>query len=265
MLKNTTIGYTVYPNTYVFHSNCIIYTPDTYDASKKYPLIIFGHGTGEAGTDINVLYNQGLPAALKAGFVPPFDCIIACPQASSYGVNPLWLPEILKELQASYSIDATRIYLTGLSAGGYMCYGSVLNVSSTFGSTFAGIVVLSGANQDANMANIGWWKANPVPLLAIAGTLDGTFTADSITMVNAINSQVSGLASFVPDPGQGHGGWIQIYNNTWGGIDIWKWMQSHVLGITPPPVVTPPPPSPSPKTIKSIVITYSDNSTQTLP
>lgn len=260
MLKNTLIGCTVYPNTYVFHLNCIIYTPDSYDATKKYPLIIFGHGSGEASTDINVLYRQGLPAVLKAGFVPPFDCIIACPQATSYGINPLWLPEMLKELEAQYSVDTSRIYLTGLSAGGYMCYGSVLNISSTFGSLFAGIVVLSGATQDANTSNIAWWKSNPVPVLSIVGSNDVSYVGQNQTMVNAINNQVAGLASFELNPGQGHGGWQQIYNNTWGGTDIWKWMQSHVLGTVPPP-----PPPPPIKTIKSVLITYNDNTTQTLP
>lgn len=236
MLKNTTIGYTVYPDTYVFHSNCIIYTPDSYDATKSYPLIIFGHGSGEAGTDINVLYQQGLPAALKAGFVPPFDCVIACPQASSYGINPAWLPEMLKELKGLYSIDATRIYLTGLSAGGYMCYGAVLDVTSTLGSLFAGMVVLSGATQDANMANISWWKANPVPVLAIVGANDSSYVGQNQAITAAINSQVTNLATFQLNPGQGHGGWIPIYNNTWGGTDIWKWMQAHVLGTVPPAI-----------------------------
>jgi hypothetical protein len=255
MLINTKIGVNTPSASYLFQMNCIIYKPDNYDATKKYPLILFGHGSGEAGTDISVMYNQGLPAALKGGFVPPFDCIIVCVQSTSYGVQPLWLPTILTTIKSQYPIDPTKIYLTGLSSGGMMCYGAVLNVDPNFGSNFAGMVVLSGATQDATMANIAWWKKNPVPVLAISGTLDDSFTAASQSIVTAINGQVPGLASFVPNPGQGHGGWVEIYNNTWGGIDIWKWMASHVLGsaivTTPPPVVVLPT---APRTVTAVQI-----------
>src|SRR3954465_7178569 len=64
--------------------NAVIYTPANYDATKKYPLVLFMHGTGEAGTNVNLLYNTGLPKVLKGGYKPSFEFVMIAPQRSSY-------------------------------------------------------------------------------------------------------------------------------------------------------------------------------------
>lgn len=261
-LTNTTIGVLAGMS---LRFNCIIWTPATYDKSRKYPLLIFGHGSGEAGTDINVLYNQGLPAALKAGYVPPFDLIICCPQAQSYGIHPEWLPEILKEMQASYSIDPARVALTGLSAGGLMCWGSQLNVSPALASSFAAIVILSGATQDALMTNIAWWKTSRVPVWAIVGAADTDYIAKNQKMVDAVNGQVPGLAKLSLHPGFGHSGWTEIYNGTFreNGATIWDFLKPLLAVISPPPVVVPPVVTP-PRIVKDIHIEYTDGTSDTV-
>lgn len=243
---------------------CVIALPATYDPSKMYPLLIAGEGSGEATSNVLDLYNNGLPNVLKAGFVPPEDYIILCPQRSSYGVDPAWLPGILADALKRWSVNANRIYLTGYSAGGWMCYGAVMNVNATFGSNFAAILPLSGATQDAIMANIGWWKTNPVPVWMISGSLDAAFTGQSQAMVAAINAQVPGLATLTINNGMGHGGWEQIYNNTWGGASIWDFFAKNVKGGTIPAPAPIPVPAPA-KTIKSISITYTDGTVQSLP
>lgn len=278
MLKNSSIGITVYPTTYRFPLPCIVWTPDSYDpVNKKYPLIIFGHGLGEAGTNLSILFNNGLPAVLKAGFIPPFDCVILMPQSPSYGIHPEWLPQMVKSAIASYSIDASRIYLTGLSAGGFMCYGSVLDVFQGFGSTFAAIAVLSGATQDANTNNIGWWKSSPVPVWAIVGGLDGSYVDENKFLIGLINAQAPGAAKLSIRPGIGHGGWTDIYQGIFkeNGQTVWDWLIQFTNGL-----LLPPPPSivsaqlnftdgtsapvQSPKTILSVQANYSDGSARFL-
>src|SRR2546423_10977854 len=113
-----------------YYVNAVIYTPANYTASKRYPLVIFSHGTGEAGTDINLLYNTGLPRVLKNGYKPYFDFVMIAPQRSSYSVDPSWLPGILKDAISRFSIDTTRIYLTGLSAGRWNCFWTQLNIDN---------------------------------------------------------------------------------------------------------------------------------------
>jgi predicted peptidase len=278
MLKNSTIDITVYPQTYKFPLPCIIYTPDNYDpVNKKYPLVIFGHGTGEAGTDLTAMYRQGLPLVLNSGFMPLFDCVILMPQSPSYGIHPEWLPTMVKSALSRFSIDPSRVYLTGLSAGGFMCYGSVLDVFQGFGSTFAAIAVLSGATQDANTVNIGWWKVSPVPVWAIVGGADSSYVGENQFLTGLINAQVPGLAKMSIRPGIGHGGWTDIYNGSFkeNNQTIWDWLIQFTNGmILPPPVkivsaklnFTDGTSSPvqSPKSILSVEADYSDGSSKFL-
>jgi hypothetical protein len=208
-----------------YNVNAVMYKPANYDPTKKYPLVIFSHGTGEAGTDINLLYNTGLPYVLKNGYKPFFDFIMIAPQRSSYSFPPDWLPGILKDAEKRFPIDTTRIYLTGLSAGGWDCFGSQLNVDSTLGQRIAAIVICSGATQDANMNNMNWWGISKTPLWAVVGDQD-SFYPYNVNMVNSINSKAP-VASLTVRPGYGHGGWNDIYSGlvkTANSQNMWQWL-----------------------------------------
>jgi hypothetical protein len=222
-----------------FTVNALIWLPPGYENSKKYPLVIYGHGSGQAGADINKLYDDGLPAVLKEGFRPPFDCIIICPQRDSYGALPSWLPGILEEAGKRFLIDTTRIYLTGNSAGGFLCYGSQLNISQELANKFAAICVLSGATQDANQNNLGWWLTSKTPLWAIVGAEDQSFVRQNILITHALNQRVPGIARISIRDGIGHGGWREIYDGTFrdNGQNIWDWLYQYKVGsarVRPP-------------------------------
>lgn len=226
--------------------NAVIYLPAAYDPNRAYPLVMFFHGTGEAGTDVNVMYNNGLPKVLKAGYVPPFDFIMVAPQAPSYGVNPPWLPYILADMKSRYKIDLERIYLTGLSAGGWATWGSQMNVDQNFGKNFAALVPLSAATQDVDKTKFDWWITTLTPSWAIVGGNDLSYKEQNQDMVAQINSRVPGLAKIDVRAGIGHGGWDEIYNGTFknsSGQNIWQWMyqytRSTTASATPTPSATP--------------------------
>lgn len=206
------------------------------------PLIIFSHGLGEQGTTGAALWNAGLPAALKAGFKPPFPCVIIAPQRSSYSVAPEWLPNIISDAIARFKIDTNRIYLTGLSAGGWATYGSQLNLTPAFAKKIAAIVPLSAATQDQNKANFAQYSA---PTWAIVGGNDISYKEQNEDMVKRINAVKPGLAKIDIRAGVGHGGWTEIYNGNWKGSDgktIWDWMYQFKTGthVAIPPVIVPP-------------------------
>ena len=81
----------------VFNVNAVIYLPRNYSPSTAYPLVIFSHGVGNSGSDINNMYKTGLPKNLKEGYIPPFDFIMIAPQHGSYGPDPAWIAGIIEE------------------------------------------------------------------------------------------------------------------------------------------------------------------------
>ncbi len=204
----------------------VVYLPANFLASKKYPLLIYSHGLNEAGTDITKLYTTGLPKILKDGYKPAFDFIMVAVQSSSYSVSPNWLPSILEWSQKKWNIDTNRLYLSGISAGGWSAYGSQLNISPQFAGKFAAIVTISGATQNSNTANYNWWSASKTPLWAIVGAEDKSYVTQNTNVVNEVNKRVPLLATLTVRSGVGHSAWNDVYKGTVknGGKNIWEWM-----------------------------------------
>ncbi len=228
----------------VYNTGAVIYTPANYDATKTYPLVIFTHGMGEAGSDVNRLYNTGLPKVLRDGYRPSFDFIMIAPQRSSYSVDPAWLVAILEDANKRWKIDNDRVYITGLSAGGWGAYGSQLNVDTVLAKKFAAIVVNSAATQDANKTRFDWFKTSKTPVWAVVGNNDVSYRDQNIYMIDEINKRVSGLGKISIRSGIGHGGWNDVYNGTFklGTQTMWEWLYMHKRGTA---VALPPPPGPT--------------------
>ena len=121
--------------------NYHIYYPASYhnNTDQEWPLILFLHGAGERGNDLELVKQQGLPKYLqdKADF--PF--VVAYPQcpSRSYWQMPLlsaWLTRVLSEVRA----DTSRIYLTGISMGGYGAW----DFASRYPDYFAAVAPICG-------------------------------------------------------------------------------------------------------------------------
>lgn len=231
----------------VYNVNCVIYLPKNYSPKVAYPLVIYGHGIGQAGNDISKMYREGLPKVLKSGYIPPFDFIMLAPQQSSYGPDPTWLPAILEEANKRWKIDNSRIYITGNSGGGWISYGSQMNVNTDIAQKIAAIVPVSGATQDINKKNYSWFAKSKTPVWAIVGNLDVSYRDQNIDMVNKINKQVPRLAKITIRSDESHGNWDPVYNGslTADGKNIWTWMYQYSKGGSSPPPPPPPPPPPS--------------------
>jgi len=216
----------VLPGKGVSNRNAVIYYPPNYSKTKKYPLVIFTHGIGEAGTNVNELYRTGLPRVLKNGYRPSFDFIMVAPQSTSFSANATWLPGILESAIDRWNIDENRVYLTGLSAGGKSIYGSQLSLTSQIASKFAAIVTNAGVIPAGSKTDYAIWKKSKTPLWAIVGARDKSYVTRNRNLVNEVNKQVPGLATLTLQPGIGHGGWDNVYNGKIknGSITMWEWM-----------------------------------------
>lgn len=127
---------------------------------KKYPLIIFLHGAGEAGTTaahLSRLLNNSIPMHIANGWNAtvtnpitnqPDSFIVISPQAGGWSYNYNTLKYILPNVLSRYRVDETRIYLTGLSAGGGGAFSVIGSNDSLFTRKFAAIATSSSAGVD---------------------------------------------------------------------------------------------------------------------
>jgi len=141
----------------------LTWLPTSYASNpgKRYPLIIFLHGTGGAGSGVsglNNLISEALPKRIADGFQPSavnpkngqtYEFIVVSPQSSSWSYNYNHVKYILPNVLSKYRVDSSRIYLTGLSAGGDGVFTCVANGDSNFIKRIAAAATSSSAGVDA--------------------------------------------------------------------------------------------------------------------
>jgi predicted peptidase len=189
--------------------------PDDYKSNKKtkYPLLIFLHGSGERGADLDKVKVWGPPSFVEQR--PDFPFIVIspqCPEGLWWNIEDLDI--LLGKLLKKYRIDPDRIYLTGLSMGGFGTW----SWACTYPDRFAAIAPVCGGgdNQFAD-------EINNVPVWAFHGQEDPVVPARrTIEMVEAIN-QNGGNAKMTIYPGVGHDSWKQAYS----GGELYNWLLSH--------------------------------------
>ncbi|MGE7778078.1 hypothetical protein ACQKLP_25410 [Chitinophaga sp. NPDC101104] len=180
--------------------------PATYNdnPNKKWPVIIFLHGVGERGNDINLVKRAGLAA--RAAQDPNFPFIVISPQckASSWWDVPS-LEVLYEQVVKEYKVDPSRIYLTGLSMGGYGTWSWALSKPDRF----AAYVPICGEGTPSKACVL---KDKPVwvfhnaddPTVPVKGSRD---------MVNAIRSCGGTLVKYTENATGGHNAWTKAYND----------------------------------------------------
>jgi predicted peptidase len=204
-------------------SKYVIFVPHDYKGDKEYPLILFLHGAGESGTDGKKQAAVGLGAAIKKQ-EKTFPFIAIFPQAdkasrtswhadSPYAQRAL---KILEQTQKDYKVDAKRIYLTGLSMGGYGTW----NIAPAMPTKFAAIAPVCGAGNPADAA-----KFKDVPCWAFHGDKDTAVKVEgSRDMVKALK-EAGGNPKYTEYPGVGHNSWDKAY----GTDELYDWLLAQKL------------------------------------
>lgn len=125
-----------------------------YDAAEKSPLLIFLHGRSLSGSDLNRVKRYGVLYAKARGLEIPSSLIVA-PQTSN-GWDPDKVKEVLDYMVANYNVDEDRVYVCGMSMGGY---GTMDFVGKYPGSVAAAVAICGGgtAKYADNLATVPLW------------------------------------------------------------------------------------------------------------
>ena len=211
------------------------YLPQDYNKNNNnYPVVIFLHGIGERGTtstdpatlktSVEKVARVGLAKNVKYGTQYPF--ILISPQLkSSYGTWPAnYVIDVLNHVKKYLRIDQKRIYITGLSLGGFGTWTTL----GAYPEVFAGAVpICSGGNALSKACAIA---AENVGIWAFHGTSDNivsyTVTTKMVNAINACTPKPSPLAKTTLFSGLGHNIWDKVYNET----DALKWLLTMTNG-----------------------------------
>jgi predicted peptidase len=171
--------------------------PVTYDRAKKYPLVLFLHGVGERGSDNRIQLYCGLDIFAEEKRMKRYPCFIVAPQCPS---DTKWAEvdwkadrhtmqkkptpalamamELLNELQKEFSIDSSRIYITGYSMGGFGAWEAIQRWPDYFA---AAVPVCGGGDEALAPRLVG------IPIWAFHGALDNVVKVTrSRNMINAV-------------------------------------------------------------------------------
>jgi len=193
--------------------------PETYDASKTYPMLVFLHGAGERGNDNELQFfhcvqylHDNMP-----------ECIIVAPQCPTnhQWVDTPWangaysidavpesnelkaVVELLQSLEEEFSVDSDRIYAAGLSMGGFGTWDLMMRHNDYFA---AGIPVCGGGDPSQGEA------LKDTPLYVFHGDADTAVPISGSTQtVDAIKAAGGEKVEYVIYTGAGHGIWNNAF------------------------------------------------------
>ncbi len=203
--------------------NYRIYAPERAEAGRRYPLVLFLHGAGGRGDDNAMQLRWGVWPIISYMKAKEIDAYLVAPQCpkDKQWVDTPWghlahkMPEspsaamslvieLLEKTIKDMPIDASRVYVTGGSMGGYGTWDIVQRRPELFA---AAMPVCGGG--DASLA----WRIRDVPIWTFHGDRDTTVpTARSRQMVSAL-WQCDGKVRYREYPGIGHDSWIPTYND----------------------------------------------------
>ena len=193
--------------------NYLIFLPKDYVSSERWPLILFLHGAGEKGTDLDRLKNTALPQRLEELEDFPFVVISPqCPPGFYWSTKLVGgLIDMALEL---YKIDENRIYLTGISMGGYGTWDTAIENPTKF----AAIAPICGGGNPMLASRI-----KHLAIWIFHGAQDRIVpVGESKVMATALGN-LGGDVRLTIYPNAGHDSWTETYRNP----ELYDWFLSH--------------------------------------
>lgn len=204
------------------------------ESDKKFPLVIFLHGAGERGDDNEAQLVHGMKDFASDANREKYPCFVVAPQCPK---NESWasidrtqekaaladqpskalalVMELIQQTETEYPIDSERIYITGLSMGGYGTWDAIERYPDRFA---AALPICGGGDSSQEQVS----KIVKLPIWVFHGGDDTVVpAARSIEMVEAIK-QAGGEPKYTQYEGVGHDSWTETYKNP----EVLKWLFS---------------------------------------
>ncbi len=219
----------------------VLFVPHDYKGDRPYPLILFLHGAGEWGTDGQKQVTVGLgPAVRKREKTFPFLVVFPQSQKKTWPIDvndrdqlrdilATWSEQdaegkralaMLAEVEKEFRVDPERVYLTGLSMGGFGTW----SLAASHPDRWAAIVPICGGG-DPRAAD----KIKQLPCWCFHGDADTAVPVDrSRQMIKAL-WDAGAHPNYTEYPGVGHNSWDKAYDTK----DLFEWLLKHRLKKRP--------------------------------
>lgn len=196
-----------------------LYLPRDYkrDEAATWPLVVFLHGAGERGNDPQRLGVHGIPREADEGREFPFLVLAPqCPDSSVWIMQQDQVMELISRICRDYRVDPQRIYLTGISMGGFGTW----EIAMAYPEVFAAIVPICGGGMS--------WRADRLlstPIWTFHGGKDDVvpivYTEEMVRALRVLGNPVQ----FTVYPEAGHDCWTEVYQRE----DIYEWLLEQYL------------------------------------
>ena len=200
----------------------LLYLPENYaeeDAPKAFPLMLFLHGRGESNGPLSLVTKWGPPMMAARGDSLPY--VLAspqCPRSSFWNKEDqlALLDQLLDALETELRIDTRRVYVTGLSMGGYGTWA----LTARHPGRFAAAAPVCGGGKVELAENL-----SKTPIWAWHGAADSVVPAKLSEDLVAATKEAGGKVRLTLLEHIGHNSWSAAYATP----ELYQWMFKHAL------------------------------------
>lgn len=210
----------------------VLYVPRGYSADRAWPLIVFLHGAGERGDNPWLATEVGIGRAIRLdpARIPALVLFPQCPEGKFWDAAIPAIEAAMADTRRDYRVDDARVYLTGLSMGGYMTWLWGARNTATFaalmpicgGGNLLDIKFRIGVDTDYDFGTIQERAAAlaTIPIHAFHGADDDVVPAQRSREIVDLVKQAGGNVRYREFPNVGHNSWDPAYGNK----RTWEWL-----------------------------------------
>ncbi|WP_425447232.1 alpha/beta fold hydrolase [Dethiothermospora halolimnae] len=180
--------------------------------NKKWPLMLFLHGAGERGDNLDDIKKYGVHRYLERKDIPFVVVSPQCPKDTFWDIHIKDLISIIKEVKTKYSIDDKKIYLVGISMGGHCAW----NFAMQYPKLFAAVMPIAGGPMLSNYAE----RIKDIPIWTIHGKKDKVVSVEKSREIVFELQQLNGNIKYTEDSNSGH----EICTTIFEKEEIYEWL-----------------------------------------